>query len=135
MHTVSKIIMHGLLYILTYLLQVLYIPLSHIQECRCLKKVIYRIDIKWMVAPFITFYCKIWVGFCQTLIIGGFILKPTEIRARFFQNSPQFERSACFYVTITGNFECFQYFNFEANFLKNEIFFRKTGVPFFSWRY
>ena len=68
----------------------------------------------------------------KTLIIGGFILKPTEIRARFFQNSPQFERSACFYMTITGNFECFQYFNFETNFLKNEIFFQKTGVPFFS---
>ena len=23
-------------------------------------------------------------------------------------------------MTITGHFECFQYFNFESNFLKNE---------------
>ena len=30
-----------------------------------------------------------------------------------------------FYVTIAGNFECFQYFNFETNFLKNENLFLK----------
>ena len=29
-------------------------------------------------------------------------------------------------------FECFQYFNFETNFLENENVFQKTGVPFFS---
>ena len=46
-----------------------------------------------------------------------------------FQNSPPFERLACFYVTITGNFERFQYFNFETIFLKNENLFQKTGVP------
>ena len=39
---------------------------------------------------------------------------------------------ACFYVTISGNFERFQYFNFETNFLENENLFQKTGVPFFS---
>ena len=49
-----------------------------------------------------------------------------------FQNSPPFERSACFYVTISENFEHFQYFNFEADFLENENFFQKTGLPFFS---
>ena len=49
-----------------------------------------------------------------------------------FQNSPPFERSACFYVTIMGNFERFQYFNFETNFLENENLFQKTGVLFFS---
>ena len=42
-----------------------------------------------------------------------------------------FERSACFYVTINGNFEHFQHFNFEADFLGNENVFQKTGVPFF----
>ena len=42
-----------------------------------------------------------------------------------FENSALFERSACFYVTITGNFERFQYFNFEANFLIRENFFQK----------
>ena len=36
-----------------------------------------------------------------------------------FKNSLTFERSAFFYVTITGNLERFQYFSFETNFLKN----------------
>ena len=49
-----------------------------------------------------------------------------------FQNSPPFERSACFYVTINGNFKHFQYFNFETDFLENENIFKKTGAPFFS---
>ena len=49
-----------------------------------------------------------------------------------FQNSPLFERSACFYVTISVNFERFQYFNFETDFLKKENLFQKTGVPYFS---
>ena len=51
---------------------------------------------------------------------------------RDFQNSPPFDRSACFYVTITENFKRFQYFNFETDFLENENLFQKTGVPFFS---
>ena len=64
-------------------------------------------------------------------------MKPTEktyvlLRngTRDFQNSPPFERSACFYVTISENFEHFQYFNFETDFLQNENFFQKTGAPF-----
>ena len=48
----------------------------------------------------------------KTLFLRGFILKPTE-RAevllkhgtRDFQNSPPFERSACFNVTVAGSFE------------------------------
>ena len=32
----------------------------------------------------------------------------------------------------SGNFERFQYFNFEADFLGNENLFQKTGVRFFS---
>ena len=51
-----------------------------------------------------------------------------------FQNSPPFEKSACFYVTISGNFESYQYLNFETDFLENENFFQKTGAPFFSWK-
>ena len=47
----------------------------------------------------------------------------------------RFERSASFYVTISGNFERFQYFNFEADFLENEKIFQKTGVPFFSLKH
>ena len=71
--------------------------------------------------------------------LWGFILKPTE-RAyvllksggRYFQNTPLFERSACFYVTICENFKRFQQFNFEADFLENENLFQKTGGQFFS---
>ena len=33
---------------------------------------------------------------------------------------PPFERSACFYVTISESFKRFQYFDFEINFLENE---------------
>ena len=43
-----------------------------------------------------------------------------------------FERSACFYVIIIGNFERFHYFYFETNFLDNEKLFQKTEIPFFS---
>ena len=73
------------------------------------------------------------------LFLRGFTLKPTEIAkillksgTRDFQNSLPFERSACFNVKISENFERFQYFNFERDFLKNESLFEKTGVPFFS---
>ena len=36
-----------------------------------------------------------------------------------------FEKSICFYVTITGHFQLFIYFNFKTNFLKNENLFGK----------
>ena len=49
-----------------------------------------------------------------------------------FQNSPPFERSARFYMTISANFERFQYCNFDINFLENENLYQKTGLPFFS---
>ena len=52
-----------------------------------------------------------------------------------FQNSSPFERSACFYVTITANFEHFHYFNSGTNFLKKENLFKKIGVPFFSRKF
>ena len=50
-----------------------------------------------------------------------------------FQNSLSFEKSACFYVMISENFEHLQYFNFETDFLENENFFHKTGVTLFIW--
>ena len=34
-------------------------------------------------------------------------------------------------MTITANFERFQYFNFEKKFLKNENLIHETGVPVF----
>ena len=62
-----------------------------------------------------------------------FDLKRAEVllksSTKNFQNSPPFERLACFYLTTTENFEHFQYF--EINFLKNENLFQKTGLPFF----
>ena len=33
-------------------------------------------------------------------------------------------------MTINGNFERFQYYNFEISFLKNKKLFWKTGVKF-----
>ena len=51
---------------------------------------------------------------------------------RDFQNRSPFQRSACFYDTIIGNFERSQYFNFESDFLENEKPFQKTGVLLFS---
>ena len=73
----------------------------------------------------------------MTRFLRGFILKPTE-RAqvllkngtRDFQNSLLFERSVCFYVTISGNFERFQ--TLKHLFWKTKTFFKKTGVPFLS---
>ena len=48
-----------------------------------------------------------------------------------FQNNP-LERSASFYVTISGNFERFQCFNFETDFLENENPFQKIGGLLFA---
>ena len=70
-----------------------------------------------MVAPFTKFTAKfrlVFVLTLETLFLRGFIFKPTE-RAkvllkngfRDFKNSPPFERSTCFYVTISENFEYF----------------------------
>ena len=44
-------------------------------------------------------------------------------------------RLASFYVANGGNFESFQYFNFETDFLENEKLFQKTGVPFLNWKH
>ena len=75
----------------------------------------------------------------KNIFLRGFILKPTEraqvllkYGARDFQNSRPFKRLACFYVTISGNFERFQYFDFELDFLKIKNLFQTTGVSFFS---
>ena len=73
------------------------------------------------------------------LFLRGSILKSTASAkvylkncTRDFQNSPPFERSASFYVTITENFKRFQYFNFETDFAESENVFQKTGALFFS---
>ena len=35
-------------------------------------------------------------------------------------------------MTITGNFKCFQCYNFDTNFLKNENLFQKMKHPFLA---
>ena len=94
-----------------------------------------------MTGSFTKFCGKICVGILskhwKTLFGRGFILKPTE-RAqvllkkstRDFENNPAFARSACFYVTISGVFERFPYFNFETDFLVHI----STGNRNLTWR-
>ena len=106
-----------------------------------MKNVIFQIDSKneWLLFS-ASFTAKFGLIFVLTLEnTFSFILKSTERaevllknNATDFQNSPSFERSACFYVTISGNSERFQYLNFETDFLENENLFQKTGVTFFS---
>ena len=74
---------------------------------------------------------------CKTLFLRGFILKPTERGqvlskngTRDFQNKTPFDRSACFHVTISENFKCFQYFNFENIFWKTKNFFKNWSSVF-----
>ena len=52
-----------------------------------------------------------------------------------FQNTLSFERLACFCMTLSWNFERFQYFNFETDFLENENLLQKIEVRFFSWKH
>ena len=93
-----------------------------------------NIDIKngWLLlsASFTVNFGLVFVLILENSFFTGFIFQPQE-RAYVlkngtsdFQNSPPFERSTCFYVTISENFEHFQYFNFETDFLENENFFR-----------
>ena len=59
------------------------------------------------------------------------VIFTAKLGTRDFQNSPPFERTACFYVTISESFKCFQYFDFETNFLEIENLFQKTGEYLF----
>ena len=96
-----------------------------------------------MVGPFSKFYCKIWVSFCLNTRKRFFIevsFSNQQKEHRLFQKSLLgiFEivlhliDQHFFYVTISENFEHFQYFNFKTDFRENENFFQKTGAPFFS---
>ena len=93
---------------------------------RCLKNMIHQVGSKneWLLLS-VTFTAKLDLVFVLTFENG----------TRDFQNSSPFERSACFYVTISESFKRFQYFDFETNFLENENLFQKTGVPSFSWNH
>ena len=73
-----------------------------------------------MVALLASFTVKLGLLFVLVLenaFLRGFIFKSTEKAqvllkngTRDFQNNPMFERSACFYVTISENCEHFQYY-------------------------
>ena len=43
-----------------------------------------------------------------------------------FQNSPPYERLACFHVTISESFKRFKYINFNSNFQENKNTFSKN---------
>ena len=47
-----------------------------------------------------------------------------------FQNSTPFQRSTCFYVTISGNFEYFNTLTLIQIFWKTKIFFKKLQYQF-----
>ena len=38
-------------------------------------------------------------------------------------------------MTMTENFDRFDYFNFDTSFLENKNLTSKTETPFFSWKY
>ena len=104
--------------------------MSHIKEYRCLNKSIHHVDKKWTVAPFSNFYGKIRVGFILKLIAEVLLKNGT----RDFENSPPFERFACFFVRITGKFQRFQYFNLKQFFWKKAKPFPKNWSTVFHWK-
>ena len=111
------------------------------EEYKCLKNVIHQIDSKteWLFiaasfrAKFV-FLLTLENGFCQRFHFKtnrkskGFSKNGT----RDFQSKLPFERLPCFYVTISKNFEHFQYFNFETDFLENENVFQKSWSTAFQ---
>ena len=93
--------------------------------------------MKWTVKANVLFSGRfaakfelLFVSTWKTLFLRGSILKPTERTEAFlksgtrdFQSSLPFEKSACFYVAVSENFERFRFFNFETNFLVKENLF------------
>ena len=87
----------------------------------------FQTKFTWWIALQATTFCKLNCFTRLTILTGKICVLLISV--------PPFKRSACFYVTISGNFQRFQYFDFETNFLKNEKLFQKTGVPFFRWKH
>ena len=107
------------------------------------KNVIHQIDSKneqlLLSAIFTVRFGLVFVLTFEKAFLRGFILKSTEraqvllkIGSRDFQNSPPFERLACFYEKFSGNSERFQHLKFETDFPEKENLFQETGVQFFS---
>ena len=103
------------------------------------KKVIHQIDSKNDCSFQLVLLQNLSLNTGKRIFFLGLILKLTK-RAqallkssnRDFQNSAPFERSACFYVTSSGNFVSFQYFNFETNFQENKTLFQITESNVFQ---
>ena len=92
------------------------------------EKRIHQVDSKneWLLLS-VTFTAKLQLVFVLTFenaFSQSFHFKVNRKRigsskngTRDFQNTLPFERSSCFYVTISESFKRFQYFNFEKLFL------------------
>ena len=107
-----------------------------------LKNVIHQIDSKneWLFlsASFMAKFGLIFVSTLENTFFRGFILKPTERAwvllkngARDFQNSPLFERLACFYLLISEKnfFKKLEYcFLVESTKIENASFSYKTSI-------
>ena len=93
--------------------------LSRIKGYKCLKNVIHQINRKneWLLlsASFTEKFGLVFVLTLENTQRKNMVFLKNG--ARDFQNNPPFERS--FYVTISGIFERFQYFNFE---IENALF-------------
>ena len=102
---------------------------------------IHQIDSKneWLLLP-ASFMAKFELAFVLTLekvFLRGLILTPTERASvllknstRDFQDSPPFERSACFYMTITQNLNVFNTLTLKQIFWKAKTFFEKLDYHF-----
>ena len=107
-----------------------------------LKNVIHQIDSKneWLFlsASFMAKFGLIFVSTLENTFFRGFILKPTERAwvllkngARDFQNSPSFERLACFDLLISEKnfFKKLEYcFLVESTKIENASFSYKTSI-------
>ena len=86
-----------------------------------------------MVVPFSKFYGKIYVGFVlKTKFLQGFHFKVNRniigSSKKQYSKQPSFGDIVMFYVTISENFERFQYFNFEPDFLENKSFSKNWSI-------
>ena len=94
---------------------------------------------EWLLlsASFTTKSGKVFVLRLENVLLRGFILKPAERAQAFlkkftrnFQNSPPFEISAYFFVTVSGNFECFSTLTLKQIFWKTKTLFKKWSIIF-----
>ena len=104
-----------------------------------------------MVAPFISFTAKFGLVLVLTVQKMKFSIKETadsvtftkeifngrhhfplsvslEVSVQQKKHRFLFERSACFNVTMSRNFERFQHFNLQTYFQENGKLFQKNGV-------